>query len=179
MCKNFIEILNKHAEKIDDPSIFFPPEIPEKKIKNAIEKYATSAKKEDVIFLLDETVFGKADEGILMTPETLYAYQAFEGIKKIKINQIENIFITEGMISCTLHINDNKIIAPTQTSKSAMRLIGEMLREISECNKTKQQPINESHSIQDALVKLKSLFEMELISKEEYDSKRKEYISRL
>jgi len=36
-----------------------------------------------------------------------------------------------------------------------------------------------SSDIQDALIKLKSIFEMGLISKEEYDEKRKEYIAKL
>lgn len=179
MREKILKILEKYEQKIDDRSIFFLAEIPEKKIKNAIEKYAPSVQKEDVLVLIDDTVFGKATEGLLITNDFLYANEAFEKVKKFELNQIKNVVIVEGVLGCTLYINDKKVISATQPSKSAMRFIAEMLREISEVSKAESEKYDQPSSVQDALVKLKSIFEMGLISKEEYDEKRKEYIAKL
>lgn len=82
-------------------------------------------------------------------------------------------------MGCTLYINDKKFTATTQPDKSAMRLITEMIRDISASGNTNREENDQLSSIQDALVKLKSIFENGLISREEYDDKRKEYIAKL
>lgn len=179
MNDKLLEIVAIYRNKIDDNSIFFLPDIPEKKLKNAIDKYAPSVKKEDVLLLIDDTVFGKATEGVIITSSLIYANQAFEDIKRIDFCHIKSAAIVEGVMGCALYINDNKIIATTQPSKSAMRLITELIREISEISRGDAKKTDNSSNIQDALIKLKSIFEMGLISKEEYDEKRKEYIAKL
>lgn len=181
MHEKILKILKKYTQTINDPNIFFQPDIPEKKMKNAIEAYASSVEKEDILVLIDNTVFGKADEGLLITKEMLYTRLAFENKIKIELSQIKNVSLVEGALSCTLHINGNKVVTIHTPSKSAMNLIAEMLGEISEVcraqSETNAQP--QPSSIQDSLIKLKSIFEIGLISKEEYDEKRKEYIAQL
>lgn len=83
MREKILEILKKHNRNIQDRSVFFYPDIPEKKLINAIQKYAPSVDKNDVLVLIDDTVFGRATEGALLTSDHFYTNEAFEGVKNM------------------------------------------------------------------------------------------------
>ena len=52
--------------------IFFKPNIPMKKLNNALNAYASHVKAEDVYVLADDTFWGKADNGLLITNSGLF-----------------------------------------------------------------------------------------------------------
>lgn len=54
------------------------PHIPIKKLMGAISAYAPAIEPSDVLVLLDDTVFGGAREGMIVTRDGLYAKQKFE-----------------------------------------------------------------------------------------------------
>jgi hypothetical protein len=64
-----IEILSKEKDLYD---IYISPNIKNKKIKAALKYYVTLSENEEIIALYDSTVFGKADEGIVFSTDTLY-----------------------------------------------------------------------------------------------------------
>lgn len=179
MREKILEILKKHNRNIQDRSVFFYPDIPEKKLINAIQKYAPSVDKNDVLVLIDDTVFGRATEGALLTSDHFYTNEAFEGVKKYELRQMSAVSFVDGVLGCALHINDSKAISTTQPSKSAMRFFSEMLREIYESLKGDIEEDDGQLRVKKSLVNLKSIFEMGLISQEEYDETRKKYISQL
>ncbi|MDR2461306.1 MAG: hypothetical protein LBE38_11120 [Deltaproteobacteria bacterium] len=53
---------------------YFKPNIPQKKLANAIGKYAQNADPNDVLLLFDDTTFGSADQGFLLTSNCLYIH---------------------------------------------------------------------------------------------------------
>ena len=65
------------------------------KIQSAIKAYAPQARNENVIFVFDNTFFGAADEGFLMTDQALYNKESSESPKRIDIHQIGNIEVRE------------------------------------------------------------------------------------
>lgn len=178
MKEKILSVLKKFEEKVRDNSVFFYPEIPEKKMLNAIQKYAPSVELEDVLVLVDDTVFGSANEGFLITKDLICANQKMEKPIKFEFEKIKNVTFVGGLMSQKIYINDIMLIDTTQPSKSSMQLMAELIREVAEVHDNQEPTIGMS-DIQGILVKLKSLYDAELITKEEYDEKRKEYISQL
>lgn len=75
---NIFQRLFDENEFEDKNAINFPfkhqNEKIEKKLNNAIDKYANGVLPEDVVFLHDATVFGSAKDGFLLTPTHLYSH---------------------------------------------------------------------------------------------------------
>lgn len=178
MQDKILSVLKEFEQKVRDNSIFFYPEIPEKKMLNAIQKYAPSVEPADILVLVDDTVFGSANEGVLITKDYIYSNQKMEKPIKFELSKANNVTFVGGMMSQKIYINDIMVVDTTQPSKGSMQLIAELIRELAEVLDVPPLAIDTS-GIQDALVKLKSLYDAELITKEEYDEKRKGYISQL
>jgi len=66
-----------------DGNIFFAPDIPQKKLNNALQQYAPEVAADQVLVLVDGTILGSAKEGCLFTKE----YFCSDGIvlRNIKI----------------------------------------------------------------------------------------------
>lgn len=121
-----------------DTSIFFKPDIPLKKLENAIRSYAPSAQMEDVLVLVDATVFGSAKDGLIITSDQVFTKE-FAGKplssalapstrvninkKKILINNIEFVELVT--------INNEDLIA-----------LGQLIAELSTHTKP---PIKKDH----------------------------------
>ena len=178
MQDKILSVFKEFEQKVRDKSVFFFPNIPEKKMLNAIQKYAPAVGVGDILVLVDDTVFGSANEGVLITKDMIYSNQKMERPVKFELNKIKNVTFVGGVMSQKIYINDFMVIDTTQPSKSSMQLVAELIREIAEVYGGSGAAVD-APGIQDALVKLKSLYDAELITKEEYDEKRKSYISQL
>jgi hypothetical protein len=55
------------------------PNIPQKKLDRAIRKYGSGLKSDDVLALLDGTVFGSAEMGLLLTTEGIWYRRSGKG----------------------------------------------------------------------------------------------------
>ncbi|HKY26640.1 MAG TPA: toll/interleukin-1 receptor domain-containing protein [Pyrinomonadaceae bacterium] len=66
-----VEEMKKSLEGLAGKSLFIGT-IPPKKLKNAINAYATQVAPEDVLLLYDDTVFGGAKDGFLLTADAVY-----------------------------------------------------------------------------------------------------------
>lgn len=71
-------------------SVYIFPNIPQKKLSNAISEYAPNVSMSDVVVLFDETLWGSAKEGILITNQKLILSKKF-GKREIPIEKIETI----------------------------------------------------------------------------------------
>jgi hypothetical protein len=68
------EIRSKLRTALDGASnTFVSPDIPPKKLKGAVESFASGVLEKDVLFVLDDTVFGGAGVGLLATRDRVYA----------------------------------------------------------------------------------------------------------
>lgn len=76
------EILNKPEWSWDYKGMFIYPNIPQKKLHSAINSYAHGVSDTEVLILLDDTVFGGAKEGLLITSNAMYAKGLMESPKK-------------------------------------------------------------------------------------------------
>ncbi|WP_298845743.1 hypothetical protein [Clostridium sp.] len=68
--------------------VYVVPEIPEKKLNNAISAIAPSVNPEYVLAIADSTLFGSAKEGIVFTGDTMYMRYVLEEKQKYKFENI-------------------------------------------------------------------------------------------
>ena len=82
---------------IHDNNVFVRPNINYKKLGNAIQKYATGAQNESVLLQADDTVFGAADEGLIVTDKAVYWRHTFVDPTRTPLNRkIKSIELQDG-----------------------------------------------------------------------------------
>ena len=80
-----VEDLIKEKVKSIGKTVYIAPEIPDKKLNNAIIGMTGSSVDPDyVVAVIDSTVFGKCDDGVLFTGDAMYWHPFCEDVCKIK-----------------------------------------------------------------------------------------------
>ncbi len=87
--ENFLR--NTILPQMQVTSLYFKPEIPQDKLANAIREYAPSVGMSTVVVLVDETFWGNAKEGMIVTNEQIILSKKLGGrtIQLTSVNQIE------------------------------------------------------------------------------------------
>ena len=70
-----LEFSNEPFERV-----FVAPHIPRKKLLGALDSYGEGLRTQDVVVLIDDTVFGGAREGVLITEAQIRAKAKFEAV---------------------------------------------------------------------------------------------------
>jgi len=123
-------IILKYKSRIFDDKIFFNPDIPPKKLNNALNTYANLEKNEIPLVLIDDTVFGSAKAGLLLTNKTLYVKDGTSNPFSCPIEDINSISFKNYLVMDKLIINKMLEIDFTQPSKKGLKLFTAMLTEI-------------------------------------------------
>ena len=132
MNETILKIIRSFTPKFTNAKVFSTPEIPPKKLKNAIKAYAPDVSENDVFFLMDTTLFGSGKNGLLLTEDTLFVH--YTKPKKIAVRDIQNITLEESDVevyeSIDIHINDPESEAIADINEKDARLFAQMLKEI-------------------------------------------------
>lgn len=88
---SFEEILENPDWNWEYDGVYTYPHIPVKKLMSAISAYAPAIDPRDVLVLLDDTVFGGAREGMIVTRDGLYAKQKFGDPRHIHWRTIRKV----------------------------------------------------------------------------------------
>ena len=70
-----LEFSNEPFERV-----FVAPHIPRKKLLGALDSYGEGLRAQDIVVLIDDTVFGGAREGVLITEAQIRAKAKFEAV---------------------------------------------------------------------------------------------------
>jgi len=124
------EIVKKHSGIISNNCIFFTPNIPEKKMYNALRAYAFLEEDEKALLLIDETIFGGAKEGVLLSDRKLYIHALFERPRMIDIADIKSVKFVNSKVDRMIYINDKRFYYPINQDALAIEQFCQMLREI-------------------------------------------------
>ena len=117
----------RHIKEADKNSNFyFKPDIPAKKINNALKKYAVDLKEEDVLVLYDKTIFKNGRKGLLVTDTTLYI-RDFNSVKQISIQDIDEVSIRSTDFGPALFINNDNVLSYVKEDEHAMQWFKGML----------------------------------------------------
>ena len=123
--------MNNIYNKIFDEKIFFHPDIPPKKLKNALKTYAKIGS-EVPLMLIDDTLFGSAKAGLILTNEAIYIKDSNDKNSfSCLLDNIEKVSFKSYVILQKLTINDTLKIDFTQPSKKALSLFSEMIQEMN------------------------------------------------
>lgn len=100
--------------------IYMPPNIPFDKLNNALSSYALGVNPRYVIALIDETPFGSAKNGMLITFDAIYVKETLEDAKIVRIQDIHSITCNVGLMGADVFINGEKFIGLTQPNKKGI-----------------------------------------------------------
>jgi hypothetical protein len=182
MSSKFEDILLKYKSNILDEKIFFSPSIPVRKLENAVKSFAENENASNIVALIDNTTFGSAKDGLLLSTKAVYFHNMMEAPKSIELINIKNVTFKEGVIESSLGINDTFSLKINFPSKKSMFLFAEMLNEIVEqITKIKS---NDNKKLTDVdiineLRLLKKLSDEGLITGDEYEKKRNKILQRI
>lgn len=69
---NINVFIKENIKKVSPKNIFISPEIPEKKLNNAIKSFGCKDNHKAILAIYDNTIFGNAKDGIVFTGEKYY-----------------------------------------------------------------------------------------------------------
>ena len=127
------EKIESVLSSIQDDNVFVRSNLNYKKLGNAIQKYASGAQNETVLLQVDDTVFGAADEGLIVTNKAVYWRHTFiDPIRTLLNRRIKNIELQEGNIFYCDRQKIGEIILPDK--KTTNPKILELLRLVAKLN---------------------------------------------
>jgi hypothetical protein len=134
MNETIVKIIRSYSDKFTEAKFFFAPGIPPKKLKNAINAYASGLSEDDVLLLLDTTLFGSGKDGLLLSEDTLYVHNSFSKPRKIPIKDIQRITLEETEVaefeSMDIHVNDPEFRGIADINEKDARQFTQMLQEV-------------------------------------------------
>lgn len=102
--RSLLEFLQRHAPDNEFfQKIHVAPNIPQKKLGGALESYGRGLNPRNVIALIDDTVFGSAKEGVLITEHEVRFKAVFESLCSVQVEKIESIEAYKSRIKVNGH----------------------------------------------------------------------------
>lgn len=92
------------------------PHIPRDKAYNAIASYCPDVNYDDIQLLIDETVFGNAKVGIIITENEICGKENFCDPFRYALLKVSSLFVKKSLMTSTLYINERQVIKLTQPS---------------------------------------------------------------
>ncbi|HLM02337.1 MAG TPA: toll/interleukin-1 receptor domain-containing protein, partial [Pyrinomonadaceae bacterium] len=103
-------VISRIKGDFTDGYLFLKGAIPEGKLNNAIISYARVVKGENVLLLYDNTAFGSAKDGLLITSHAVYwRNNIFEGGGSALFSQIKTVSFSLGTFSSDINVNGHFI----------------------------------------------------------------------
>lgn len=92
------------------------PHIPRDKAYNAIASYCPDVSYDDIQILIDETVFGNAKVGVIITTNEICGRESFCDPFHYALSKVSSLFVKKSLMTSTLYINERQVIKLTQPS---------------------------------------------------------------
>lgn len=108
------------------------PNIPRDKAQNAINAYCGNVDYNDVLVVLDETVFGSCKCGATLTTSSVFFKEDFEKEKAFFLDDIYSCYAKKGLLGCAIYVNDNKVLGITQASYADVSIFCECVMQASQ-----------------------------------------------
>ncbi|HEU4329178.1 MAG TPA: zinc ribbon domain-containing protein [Roseiflexaceae bacterium] len=169
------EIIERYSAFLKDGAIFLAPDIPPAKRDNAVQTYATTAPDETIWLLVDDSIFGSAKDGLVLTEHHLYARRDFfTPPVRFPLVQINSVQVREDTGSLAVYINDVHCCYIHPSEQRNAYLLGELLLEVVAAVRPPSSPPVQA----EVLRALNVLFLAGLLTKDELETKRASYLAR-
>jgi hypothetical protein len=104
-----------------DSNVFVHPRIPRDKLSGAMSTFVDrSVDPNDIVLLLDDTIFGSAKDGLVLTETTLYIREKFCEPAEYDFADISSISLRSEFLANVLYIDDVRVAALSQPSKDTL-----------------------------------------------------------
>lgn len=173
------EILATYRSSINDDKIFFLPHIPPKKLANAVSEFGGNDGVEDVLALIDNTVFGNAKDGLLLTRSALHVHNIMETPFHVLLSDIKDVQFQEGRLESLMTINGTYVFRSNVPKKSHVALFAAMLTAIVDTIKRHAPNASPAQRAKESLRELKELFDEGLLTEAEYAQKRQVLVAQI
>lgn len=110
-------------------NIYFAPVIPNKKLQGAMNYLPHGVSPNDVLMLLDDTVFGSAKVGMCLTSKGIFYKASFEDEQAYLFEHIQQVEADIGMITSSILINGRDELNFSQLDKGVVRALVAFLNE--------------------------------------------------
>lgn len=111
-----------------DDAVYIAPNIPHGKLHGALCSFIPAGvSPNDVLLLIDDTVFGSAKEGVALTPTHLYCKQIMDAPRQFALNTIQSIHFGSGFLNGGLYINGQYVSGMTKPSNHSMKLFAQLV----------------------------------------------------
>ena len=133
--QKYIRSLNKDYDYLDNVYFNLQREKNQRKISAAQKAYATATKDENIIFVFDNTFFGAADDGFLVTNKKIYVHngdgEPFNiSHAEIKSYSFEKYFFGQRVIGQKIILNNDKKITLTSYKEPQTKSLIALLKKI-------------------------------------------------
>nr|WP_151831139.1 hypothetical protein [Acinetobacter junii] len=128
-----------------DPNIYVAPQIPMNKILGAMSYLPAQTHAEEVLVLVDETVFGQGKNGLCLTDQGIYFKEAFASANAYPLKSIRSVGYSMGLLSKHLVINGTVKVSLAQPEKAGIRLLADFLNQY--CAFAKAQTQTQSQNL--------------------------------
>lgn len=111
-----------------DDAVYIAPNIPQGKLHGALSSFVPAGTNpNDVLLLIDDTVFGSAKEGLALTSTHLYCKQIMDTPKQFLLTTIQSIHFGTGFLNGGLYINNQCVSGMTKPSSHSMKLFAQLV----------------------------------------------------
>ncbi|MGQ1705176.1 J domain-containing protein [Acinetobacter baumannii] len=110
-------------------NIYFAPVIPNKKLQGAMSYLPHGVNPNDIVMLIDDTVFGSAKVGMCFTAKGLFYKASFEDGQAYLFEHIQKVEADIGMITSSILINGHDELSFSQLDKGVVRALVAFLNE--------------------------------------------------
>lgn len=126
-----LDVVQDYEESIQDEHIFFASNIPARKLRNAKARYASDMEADEFpLVLIDDTAFGSAKAGVLITDRALYAKFTLEEPVCVPLAELYDVAYQSSLVSQTIEHRGGRIVDVSSPGEGVMEHIASMLRKI-------------------------------------------------
>ncbi|WP_224970430.1 J domain-containing protein [Acinetobacter oleivorans] len=122
-------------------NIYFAPVIPNKKLQGAMSYLPHGVSPNEVLVLIDDTVFGSAKVGMCLTAKGLFYKASFEDEQAYLFEHIQKVEADIGMVTSSILINGQDELSFSQLDKGVVRTLVAFLNELHQSKQETKQTI--------------------------------------
>lgn len=142
-----MKMIEKYSLRLKDPAVFCKPDIPLKKLGNAIHSYAPSIQIDDVLVLVDDTFFGSAKDGLIITTDRIFAKELASKPISFSLASITGIGVEQKKIL----INDTPFVELPSIADEDIILLVELISVLSNCREPSSEENHINHAVEEAV----------------------------
>jgi hypothetical protein len=121
-------VINRIIGNFKGEYLYLKGSIPEKKLINAIQTYAAGVSREAALLLYDNTVFGSAKDGLIMTADSIYwRGNNFDSCGVLHFSDIKTVHYSDGILSSDIYMDGRTIPITMGAQAKLIRIFSDII----------------------------------------------------